>query len=160
MFKIDIDELNHVIESKSFFEEINIYLYNDEKLLCNLEFADEDYALDFYEEQRMHYNKFSKQDYKLISEGKYVDKLKSYKKFVNYLCRNYIGISKDIEFIKQIIVNDYIYSAQISIETADNNFKKNIQDFIETDEETLNELLVLMKNIYREYPKWIKRGNS
>lgn len=160
MFKIDIDELNHVIESKSFFEEINIYLYNDEKLLCNLEFADEDYALDFYEEQRMHYNKFSKQDYKLISEGKYVDKLKSYKKFVNYLCRNYIGISKDIEFIKQIIVNDYIYSAQISIEDADNNFKKNIQDFIETDEETLNELLVLMKNIYREYPKWIKRGNS
>ena len=108
----------------------------------------------------MHYKKFSKEDYKLISDGNYVDKLKSYKKFVIYLCRNYIGINKDIEYIKEMIVNDYIYSAQTCIEQADDNFKKNIQDFIETDEQILNELLVLIKNIYKEYPKWIKRGNS
>lgn len=159
MFKIDIDELNHIIESKGMFEEINIYLKMEEKLLCNIEFSDEDFALSFYDEQKMHYKKFSKEDYKLISEGNYVDKLKSYKKFVNYLCRNYVGINRDIEFIKEMIVNDYIYSAQTCIEEADDNFKKNIQDFIETDEQTLNELLILIKNIYKEYPKWIKRGN-
>ena len=159
MFKIDIDELNHIIEFKSMFEEINIYLYNEKKLLCNIEFSDEDFALSFYEEQKMHYKKFSKEDYRLISEGNYVDKLKSYKKFVNYLCRNYVGINSDMEFIKEMIVNDYMYSAQTCIKEADDNFKKNIQDFIETDEQILNELLVLIKNIYKEYPKWIKRGN-
>lgn len=159
MFKIDIDELNHVIESKAFFEEINIYLYNGEKLICNLEFYDEDFTLDFYDGQKIEYRKFSKEEYKLISDGNYVDKLKSYKKFVNYLCNNYIGINRDIEYIKEFIVNDYIYSAQINVLEADNNFIKKIHDFIEMDEQILNELLVLIRNIYKEYPKWSKRGN-
>lgn len=159
MFKIDIDELNHIIESKSFFEDINIYLYNEEKLLCNCEFEDEDYALNFYEEQKMNYRIFGKKDYELINDGLYVDNLKSYKKFINYLCKNYIGIDRDIDFIKEMIVNDYIYSAQTCIEEADDNFKKNMEQIIEVDKKTLDELLVLMKKIYKDYPKWLKRGN-
>lgn len=159
MFKIDIDELNHIIESKSFFEDINIYSYNEEILLCNCEFGDEDYALNFYEEQKMNYRIFGKKDYELINDGLYVDNLKSYKKFINYLCKNYIGIDRDIDFIKEMIVNDYIYSAQTCIEEADDNFKKNMEQIIEVDKKTLDELLVLMKKIYKDYPKWLKRGN-
>lgn len=159
MFKIDIDELNYIIQSKSFFEETHIYLYNDEILLCNCEFEDEDYALNFYKEQKMNYRIFGKKDYELINEGLYADKLKSYKKFINYLCKNYMGIDKDIDFIKEMIVNDYLYSAQICIEEADNNFKNNMEKIIEVDKKTLDELLVLMKKIYKDYPKWLKRGN-
>lgn len=159
MFKIDKDELQHIIASIAIYEEMYIYEYNGEMLLCNLEFADEDFALDFYDNQKMDYKKYSKEDYKKISNCTYVEKLKSYKKFINYLCKNYEGISEDIEYINEFIVYDYINFAQISIEDADHAFRTNIVKILETDDKELEDLLKLMKNIFNEYPKWYKRGN-
>lgn len=87
------------------------------------------------------------------------EKLKPYKKFIDYLCRNYDGIYEDIEFINEFIIYDYIGFAQISIEDADSAFKTNIIKILEIDNIELEKLLKLMKNIFKEYPKWIKRGN-
>lgn len=159
MFKIDKEELNHIIESMCTYEELNIHIYNEEKLFCNVEFIEEDFALYFYENQKKEYKIFSKEDYKLISEGNYIDKLKSYNKFIDYLCKNYKGIEKDIKLIKDFIVNDYISSAQVFKDVAKDNFINNIQEILEADDKTLKELLTLIDNIFKEYPKWIKRGN-
>ena len=49
MFKIDKDELQHIIASIAIYEEVYIYEYKGKMLLCNLEFADEDLALVFYD---------------------------------------------------------------------------------------------------------------
>ena len=159
MFKIDKKDLKHIIEIVTIYEEEHIYEYNGETLLCSVEFGDEDYALYFYDSQKMDYKRYSKEDYKNISSFKYVEKLKAYKKFVNYLCRNYGGISEDLEYINDFIVYDYFASAQTSIETADYNFRANIVKILEVNNGEIEELLKLMKNIFKEYPKWIKRGN-
>ena len=159
MFKIDKKDLKHIIEIVTIYEEEHIYEYNGETLLCSVEFGDEDYALYFYDSQKMDYKRYSKEDYKNISSFKYVEKLKAYKKIVNYLCRNYGGISEDLEYINDFIVYDYLASAQTSIETADYNFRANIVKILEVNNGEIEELLKLMKNIFKEYPKWIKRGN-
>ena len=44
-------------------------------------------------------------------------------------------------------------------DVAKDNFINNIQEILEADDKTLNELLTLIDNIFKEYPKWIKRGN-
>ena len=84
MFKIDKKDLKHIIEIVTIYEEEHIYEYNGETLLCSVEFGDEDYALYFYDSQKMDYKRYSKEDYKNISSFKYVEKLKAYKKIVDY----------------------------------------------------------------------------
>ena len=69
------------------------------------------------------------------------------------------AIEKDIKLIKDFIVNDYISSAQVFKDVAKDNFINNIQEILEADDKTLKELLTLIDNIFKEYPKWIKRGN-
>ena len=135
------------------------YQYDDEILLCNLEFYDEDKAIDFYENQKKDYKKYSKEDYKKISSCQYVEGLKSYKKFINYLCTNYEGIAEDINYINEFIIDDYISFAQISLTDADYAFRNNIVRMFEVDNEDVEILLKLMKDIFNEYPKWIKRGH-
>lgn len=159
IFKIESDELYHIISTVGLLDEIYIYNYNEETLVCNLEFDNEDLALDFYDNQKMDYKKYSKEEYKKISEITYVEKLKSYKKFTIFLCRNYDGISKDLDYIRDFFVYDYISFAQTSIENAERAFRNNIVKFIELDDNDLDQLSKLMKNIFDEYPKWSKRGN-
>lgn len=159
IFKIDKQKLQHIITIICMYEDYHIYGYNGEMFFCNLEFESEDDALDFYDAQIMTYKKYSKEDYKKIADGVYVEGLKSYKKFINYLCRNYTGISQGIEDIKNFIVNDFISFAQISMEDAERAFRTNIIKILDANEQEVEELLILMKNIFKEYPKWIKSGN-
>lgn len=159
MFKIDKNELEHIIASVAIYKELYIYNYNDELLLCNLTFDNEDTAIVFYEKQKMNYRKYSKEDYKKISDFSYVNGLKSYKKFVNYLYDNYDGIYMDMDYINEFIIYDFISFAQNSTEDAERVFRTNIVKILEADQKEVDRLLKLMKNIFDEYPKWIKRGN-
>ena len=159
MFRINEDKLRHIITICSVYEEENFYEYNGEIILYSSSFESDEDALAFYNSQKMNYKKYSKEDYKNIANFQYAEKLKSYKKFVNYLYRNYYDISDIFDYIKNFIIYDYLASAQLSIEEADNNFKANIIKILEVDNEEIEELLKLMKNIFNEYPKWIKRGN-
>lgn len=158
MYDIDIDELMHIVAAKAFYEDIEIF--EEENLLCSIEFIDIDYAIDFYENQKGKYKIFDKEDYQAISDGTYVEKLKSYKDLVNYLCRNYQGIYNDIDFIRDFIVNDFIATAQIDLKEAKVNFKHNITDIIDADSKEIKKLLELTEKVYQEYPKWKKRGNA
>lgn len=159
MFKINKDELLHIFSSMNMYEEFEIHEYKEEVLLCNIEFNSEESALNFYKKQEMEYKDYSKEDYGKISKGTYVDRLDSYKKFVSYLVKNYIGIYKDIDFIRDFIVIDYIITAQTSLVQADENFKINIEKIIEADDNDIEEILKLVKNIFKEHPKWHKKGN-
>lgn len=160
IFKIDAKDLEHIIESKCIVDDLfNIYPYDGDKLICDITFTLEDDALDFYENQKGFYKRYGKKTLEMIKNDTYVENLNSYKKFVNYLCRNFDNISEDIETIKQFIVLDYIDTAQISKEEANNNFNNNINKLFELDEKELEEMRYFVCNIYDEYPKWKKRGN-
>ena len=159
MFKIEDSELQHIIAAFTFCNEVYMYDYEEDILVCGLEFFDEDDAIEFYSKQKMSYKKYSKDAYKKISNFEYLDNLKSYKKFINHLCRYYDGISNDLEFIREFIVINYISMAQLSIEKADDSFRTNIIQIFEADNYEIENLLKLVKNIFMEYPKWLKRGN-
>lgn len=159
VFKMNIEELKHVIDSFSFYEEIYLYNIDNDTLLCNIEFSDEDYAFNFYENQKGDYKKYSKEEFQSISSYKYIEKLKSYNTFIRYLCRNYDGITSDMDYIKEFIIYDYLSTAQTSINEADENFKINIVKMFDIDDIEIEKMLKMIKNIFNEYPKWIKRGN-
>jgi hypothetical protein len=53
----------------------------------------------------------------------------------------------------------YVCFAQTSLKDANNAFKNKIVKILEVDDKILEELLKLIKDIFNEYPKWIKRGN-
>lgn len=160
VFKIELEDLEHIIESKCMIDDLfNTYLYDGDKLICAIIFDFEDNALDFYENQKGCYKKYGKKTLEMIKNGAYVETLKSYKKFVNYLCRNFDNVSQDIENIKQMIILDYIDTAQISEEKANSNFNNNIRMMFELNDQDLEEMRLFVSNIYDEYPKWKKRGN-
>ena len=159
LFRIDKDEFDYIIYSKILSEEFYIYHYGDKELICYLNFSSEEDAIDFYNNQTMDYKLYNKQEYKLISSGEYVEKIKTYTKFINYLYDNF-GVSKeDMDEIKEMIIIDYIYSARSSLDVADSNFRTNIVKFFDIDNFMIEYLLNLLKKIYDDYPKWIKRGN-
>lgn len=156
---IEIDELESILTLKMMIEEFYIYSYNSDKLICNLEFADEDYALDFYENQKMDYKEYSKTELYAISNDTYIESLNSYKTLIKYLGDNFEIGEKDLDYIKTDLVMDYIYMAQTEKEIADANFVKKIKEMFEIDRATTQILLELVQNVYKDYPKWIKRGN-
>lgn len=159
LVKIERDKLLNIIRTKGIVDEIYCYKYGEDTLICNLEFGDEDYAISFYEEQVGIYKKYSKKEYKDISSGEYVTHLKSYKNFFDYLDRYYEGIREDEDYIKDMYVLDFIFASQTEIEIANHNFKCNIRELIDCDNLMIDNLLTMLKNIYKEYPKWRKRGN-
>lgn len=157
---INIDELNTILNSYLFVDEgFNLYEYEDSMLVANLEF-DYDEATNFYENNTYNLNeKLTLNDIENIGNYKYIHKLKSYKKLINWLDDRYVGIKEDHELIDELIVIDYITSAQTSLDTANKNFKINIDEFLEIDIYEKNIVAKMLEDIFLESPKWSKRGN-
>lgn len=159
MFKIDIHELNKILNAKSMLSEnINIFTYNDDMLICNIEFADEDFAISFYEDTKGQYHKFSKEDFALLARNQYHISFNSYKKFISYLKSEYELEEEDVIFINDFIIFDFLVTAQMSLEESKENLKSQLlKNFENIDVEKCYKLL---KEIFKEYPKWHKKGNK
>lgn len=160
-FKIDNDELIHIISSYTMVDDgFLLHSFNQKMLVCNLEFPKTDDAFDFYESISDNLNlKLSLKDIEDIKNDKYIHKLKSYTKLINWLDDMFEGIKEDSEFLDSFIISDYIFSAQRSLEVAERNFRNNIDEVIELDPIEKNVMANILKDIYSEYPKWNKRGN-
>lgn len=161
VYEIEDEEFKKTIEVFSLFDErVNIYRYDDEALITNMEFDNEDYAIDFYIKTEGIYHNFTKQDLYNIENEKYLKNLKSYKTLMNYLDRNFEGIKDDVQTINELLIMDYINIAQISKEQADKNVMNNLDDFFEADIIQKNKIRNMLQAIFNEYPKWIKKGNK
>ena len=160
-FKIDAEELINIVSSHMLVDDSYIvHSYNQTKLICNIEFYTEDEAFDFYEKLSGNLNlKFSLKDMEDIKNCKYIYKLRSYKKLINWLNEIFGWIKEDSEYLDCFIINDYISSAQINIEIAEKNFRNNIDGVLELDPIEKNIMANMLKDLYDEYPKWSKRGN-
>lgn len=161
MFKISIDELNKVISANAMIDgQFHIYRYNDDTLVGGVEFDEEDEALIFYENLKGKYHVFSKDEYNDLKECLYIKKLDSYKIFVKYLLNNYDGIYQDLDDIYMFLISDYTTTAQFSTRDADRDFINKLSKMFETTPEEKNTMLKMMHDIFKEYPKWNKRGNK
>lgn len=159
--KIDEEELNIILNSYSFIdEEFALYSFDNNTLIANLEFSNLDEVFDFYENSKKKLNnKLTFNDIKEIGENKYIYRLKSYKKLIDWLDERHENIKNDSNFLDELIIMDYIYTAQISLETANKNFKRNIDKILEIGIYDKATMLKMMEKIFLEYPKWNKRGN-
>lgn len=159
-FTINKDELNTILNSYLFVDEgFNLYEYSDSMLVANIEF-DYDQTIGFYDSLTDDLNKkLTLNDINNIGDCKYIHKLKSYKKLINWLDNRYNGIKEDHELFDELIVIDYINSAQTSLDIANKNFKMNIDEFLEIDIYEKNIVAKMLEDIFLEYPKWSKRGN-
>lgn len=158
--KIDKEELKHVIQSKAMHDDnIYTYTYDDDILICGIDFYDEDEAIYFYENQKGDYRIFTKEDYFSIQAESYIESFDSYKRLMLFLNQNFdLDIENQTE-IKEMLVMDYISTAQLSQEQADKNLKHNLDEMFELTEKDKRQVIKYMQNIYKKYPKWKKRGN-
>lgn len=159
LFKIENEQLISTIDSYELsYENIHVYDSTD-KLICNSFFQTEDMAINFYKRQKGEYKKYSLSELKNLGNSKYIQTLKSYNSFIDYL-NNIFDISlEDEEYIKNYLIINYLNNSNISKETADENFKNNAKEMFDLESDEINDLKKIAKDIYEKYPKWIKKGN-
>ena len=147
--------LNSNVTDKPFsYEE-----YENTDLIYSLSFDNVKEAYEFYKKTSGEYFDFRKYEFEEINDGKYLDNLKSYKEFVNYLTDNYYDFEDEMEDIKLLIVKDFLYFAQINLNKGIDIFIDKMNRAFEITNADKKKLKLLAKNIFNEYPKWIKRGN-
>lgn len=97
---------------------------------------------------------------KKIGDDEYFYELKPYKMLIKYLSNIYYGFKEDHKDFDMLIVADFIDTAQIDTEEAEENFYNNIEEvFEDLTDEMKEKILGYLWNIYKCYPKWVKRGN-
>lgn len=84
----------------------------------------------------------------------------SYNNFLNFFYKNFDFSVEEFVDMHGLIIVDYLYTAQISMENADENFKNKLIKLYNVNEEDIDILLKYIKKIFEKYPKWRKRGNK
>lgn len=159
MEKIDKDSFVKIINSYDIADDyINVFEYGSDYIICNIDFADEEAAVNFYETQSGEYVEYSKEDLVLIKNGTFIRKSKHFKKFTEYLNDKFELTEKDIEDIINMLILDYIFSASLNIDDANSKFINNASEMFDLSKEEIEEMRKIVYNIYMDYPKWSKRG--
>lgn len=159
MEKIDKNIFIKMINSYDISDDnINVFEYGSEYIICSMDFTDEEAAVNFYENQKGEYVKYSKEDLILIKNGTFIRKSKHFKEFTQYLNDKFELSEKDIDDIIDILVLDYIFTASVNIDKANNNFINNASEMFDISEEEINEMKQIVYSIYMDYPKWSKKG--
>ncbi len=97
---------------------------------------------------------------KKIGNDEYFYELKPYKMLIKYLSNMYDGFKEDHKSFDMLIVADFIDSAQMDTEEAEENFYHNIdEEFEDLKDDAKEKILEYLWDIYNCYPKWSMRGN-
>jgi hypothetical protein len=111
------------------------------------------------EHKKYKIRKYSLDDYKKIDNGNYVEELKSYKKLKKYLIDYYSFDNSDLILFRDIIVLNFITNSEQREYDPVESLHNDLLDFIEKDEVEYKKIEKMIKDIYKEYPKWEKFGN-
>ncbi|MEG0794754.1 MAG: hypothetical protein RSG95_03050, partial [Bacilli bacterium] len=101
--------------------------------------------------------------YELINLGNttYHHGMKSYKKLIKTLKRNYVFKNHDILFVDNKIIIPYLYNSLNDEETARVNLEITISNYFEFNNEKLKELMLTkIIEIKKNFPLWEYRGFS
>ncbi len=160
MYEIDFEELMEIVIINLAHTENCFYCnYKNDELIYGIDFDTAEDAIEFYKKQEGEYKIFSLDDYEALFDVSYMYTLKSYDKLIDYLTEKYELSDDDIDYINDFFIADYITCSQTKPSLAIENFKFKFKEQFDSDYKTINELLILLKNLYNEYPKWSKKGN-
>ena len=122
-------------------------------------FETEEEAIKYYKKQIMNYKEYDLEELEDFYDLSYILNLESYVDFMDYVEENY-DLDEDLEYLlRKNIIEDYLLGAQYSLKTANSNFKHNITKILDIDKQGIKTLLKIMNKMYKESPKWEKRGN-
>ena len=159
MYDIDKDEFIKTLSSlDKVHDEINMFEYGDNYIICTIDFMDEQVAVNFYEEQAGDYTEYTKEELALIKNGTFIRKSSHFKEFTDYINSKFELTNKDIDDILDMLVMEYILTASINEENANKNFLENASEMFDLSDEEIEEMRKITSQIYADYPKWIKRG--
>ena len=154
---MDEDEfIRRTITLLAISSSFNICESDDEYLIYNLNFESPESAIDFYKKQIGDYKIYSVEE---LNEDDHVYDTDSYEKLERYILDNFDISDSDMDEFDNLIVIDYIYAAQTSIKEADSHYDQNINVILNINEKQKEIIRNLIRNIFDEYPKWIKKGN-
>ncbi len=158
--EVDRDTLTEMLLNSNVTDKPFSYeQYENTDLIYSLSFDNVKDAYEFYKKTSGEYFDFRKYEFEEINSGKYLDHLKSYKEFVDYLIDNYYDFEDEMEDIKLLIVKDFLYFAQMDLNNGIKIFIDKMDRTFEIIGSDKKKLKLLAKNIFNEYPKWIKHGN-
>ncbi|MEG1506772.1 MAG: hypothetical protein RR478_04680, partial [Bacilli bacterium] len=96
-----------------------------------------------------------------LGNSTYHHGMKSYKKLIKTLKRNYVFKNHDILFVDNKIIIPYLYNSLNDEETARVNLECMISDYFEFNNEKLKELMLTkIIEIKKNFPLWEYRGFS
>ncbi len=160
LLEIDSNYLLEYILRRKVSNEICEICYNNGNILIGSIGLDEKFMLDLNEmHKKYNIRKYSLDDYKKIECGEYLESLKSYKKLVKYLKDKYGFSNPDLVMFRDLVVLNFINNTQEKEFNATEALYRDLDDFIEKDEVKYKKIEKMVKDIYKEYPKWEKFGN-
>lgn len=106
------------------------------------------------------YRLYSNDEIIQIHNYKYCGNLKSYKKLIKFLKRNYGMEKRNIAFFNKNILSKYLTKIQLNEDEADDLLKELIDVYFEIkNEKQRKKFINLMRNISLYYPNWSLKGN-
>lgn len=160
LLEIDSNYLLEYILRRKVSNEICEICYNNGNILIGSIGLDEKFMLDLNEiHKKYNIRKYSLDDYKKIECGEYLESLKSYKKLVKYLKDEYGFSNPDLVMFRDLVVLNFINNTEEKEFDATEALYRDLDDFIEKDEVEYKKIEKMVKDIYKEYPKWEKFGN-
>lgn len=160
LLEIDSNYLLEYILRRKVSNEICEICYNNGNILIGSIGLDEKFMLDLNElHKKYNIRKYSLDDYKKIECGEYLESLKSYKKLVKYLKNEYGFSNPDLVMFRDLVVLNFINNTEEKEFDATEALYRDLDDFIEKDEVEYKKIEKMVKDIYKEYPKWEKFGN-
>ena len=160
LLEIDSNYLLEYILRRKVSNEICEICYNNGNILIGSIGLNEKFMLDLNEmHKKYNIRKYSLDDYKKIECGEYLESLKSYKKLVKYLKNEYGFSNPDLVMFRDLVVLNFINNTEEKEFDATEALYRDLDDFIEKDEVEYKKIEKMVKDIYKEYPKWEKFGN-
>lgn len=160
LLEIDSNYLLEYILRRKVSNEICEICYNNGNILIGSIGLNEKFMLDLNEmHKKYNIRKYSLDDYKKIECGEYLESLKSYKKLVKYLKDEYRFSNPDLVMFRDLVVLNFINNTEEKEFDATEALYRDLDDFIEKDEVEYKKIEKMVKDIYKEYPKWEKFGN-
>ncbi len=160
LLEIDSNYLLEYILRRKVSNEICEICYNNGNILIGSIGLNEKFMLDLNEmHKKYNIRKYSLDDYKKIECGEYLESLKSYKKLVKYLKDEYRFSNPDLVMFRDLVVLNFINNTEEKEFNATEALYRDLDDFIEKDEVEYKKIEKMVKDIYKEYPKWEKFGN-
>lgn len=160
-FDVSKDEILYDLELKNLIDDtLTLNIYKDDIYISSIEFRTPRQAHNFYKSTKGKYNKFSFEEFLSFKNDTYLESMSLYNELCTYLTSNFESKNVyDFKICKMFLIQDFLFGAQLDEKRAKEKFLAELDEFFIINDEDKMDVYKLMKRLYDDFPKWIKRGN-